>query len=448
MIDPAELEAWGAARGLAVYCTWSAQAADCFEAVVLPDVDALCCDGVYRPADAPSSRLVNVPAVSRRVSRLPSRLREELAGRLPEFMMPSEIIVLDRLPLTENGKVDRAALPEPDPTGGDYRAPRTPREEELAGLFAEVLGLDRIGIDDDFFACGGHSLRLTRLVWQIHEKLGMDVPIRTVFQYPTVAELAAQLSADTQVGFEDPFAVLLPIRTEGDRPPLWWLHPGGGLSWPYLGFARHIDPSWPLYGIQARGFDGTTPPADSIEEMVDDYLAQVLEVQPSGPYHLLGWSFGGTLAHAMAAELQRRGHEVALLALLDAAPSSHFADLEALDEAMVRRFLANYMGHLAGMEEYPTLVATASSIFVGEMEQMRRFTSPRYRGDVVFFNALLDPETHDKRQLEVELEVLWQEYVDGRMQRIDIPCAHNEMYWPRNAAEICRVINQILRAAQ
>ncbi|SOD82079.1 non-ribosomal peptide synthetase [Streptomyces sp. Ag109_G2-15] len=447
-LDPAELEAWGAARGLAVYCTWSAQAADCFEAVVLPDVDALCCDGVYRPADAPSSRLVNVPAVSRRVSRLPSRLREELAGRLPEFMMPSEIIVLDRLPLTENGKVDRAALPEPDPTGGDYRAPRTPREEELAGLFAEVLGLDRIGIDDDFFACGGHSLRLTRLVWQIHEKLGVDVPIRTVFQYPTVAELAAQLSADTQVGFEDPFAVLLPIRTEGDRPPLWWLHPGGGLSWPYLGFARHIDPSWPLYGIQARGFDGTTPPANSIEEMVDDYLAQVLEVQPSGPYHLLGWSFGGTLAHAMAAELQRRGHEVALLALLDAAPSSHFADLEALDEAMVRRFLANYMGHLAGMEEYPTLVATASSIFVGEMEQMRRFTSPRYHGDVVFFNALLDPETHDKRQLEVELEVLWQEYVDGRMQRIDIPCAHNEMYWPRNAAEICRVINQILRAAQ
>ncbi|MFI1167927.1 amino acid adenylation domain-containing protein, partial [Streptomyces sp. NPDC020801] len=447
-LDPAELEAWGAARGLAVYCTWSAQAADCFEAVVLPDVDAPCCDGVYRPADAPSSRLVNVPAVSRRVSRLPSRLREELAARLPEFMMPGEIVVLDRLPLTENGKVDRAALPEPDPAGGDYRAPRTPREEELAALFAEVLGLDRIGIDDDFFACGGHSLRLTRLVWQIHEKLGVDVPIRTVFQYPTVAELAAQLSADTQVGFEDPFAVLLPIRTEGEKPPLWWLHPGGGLSWPYMGFARHVDPPWPLYGIQARGFDGTTPPANSIEEMVDDYLREVLRVQPNGPYRLLGWSFGGTLAHAMAAELQRRGHEVALLALLDSAPAGHFAGLEALDEAMVRRFLANYMGHLAGMEEYPSLVATASSIFVGQMEQMRRFNSPRFRGDVVFFNALLDPETHDKRELEEELEVLWQEHVDGRVERIDVSCAHNEMYWPRNAAEISRVVNRILRAAQ
>ncbi|AWK11723.1 hypothetical protein DDQ41_25570 [Streptomyces spongiicola] len=445
-LDPAELEEWGARRGLAVYCTWSAQAGDCFEAAVLPDVGAVCCDGVYRPAETPSARAANVPAVSRRVSRLPSVLRERLAGRLPEFMMPGDIVVLDRLPLTENGKVDRAALPDPDPAGGGYRAPRTPREEELAALFAEVLGMDRIGIDDDFFACGGHSLRLTRLVWRIHEKLGVDVPIRTVFQYPTVAELAPRLSAGTDAVFEDPFAVLLPIRTEGRRPPLWWLHPGGGLSWPYLGFARHVDPSWPLYGIQARGFDGTTPPAGSIEEMVEDYLGQVLRVQPSGPYHLLGWSFGGTLAHAMAAELQRRGHEVAFLALLDAAPSGHFADLEALDESMVRRFLANYMGHLAGMEEYPSLVATASSIFIGQMEQMRRFTSPRFRGDVVFFNALLDPETHDKRQLEAELDVLWQEHVDGRVQRVDIACAHNEMYWPRNAAEISRAVNGILRA--
>ncbi|TVZ92699.1 amino acid adenylation domain-containing protein, partial [Streptomyces sp. BK340] len=446
-LDPAELEAWGTAQGLAVYCTWSPESAEHFEAVLLPDVDAPVCDGVYRPAPTPAGRLVNTPAVSGRASRLPSQLRDELTRELPAFMVPSEIMLLDRLPLTKNGKVDRAALPDPDPTGGEYRAPRTPREEALAGLFAEVLGLDRIGIDDDFFACGGHSLRLTRLVWQIHEKLGMEVPIRTVFQYPTVAELAEQLSADAEVTFEDPFAALLPIRTEGEQSPLWWLHPGGGLSWPYLSFGRHIDRAWPLYGIQARGFDGVTPRATSIEDMVDDYVNQVQDAQPSGPYYLLGWSFGGTLAHAMAAELQRRGEEVALLALLDSAPASHFADLELLDEDMVRMFLVNYMGHLKGMEEYEFLVSTASEIFIEHLEQMRRYTSPRYRGDVVFFNALLDPETHDKRHLDAEMDVLWHEYVDGHVQRYDVACAHNEMYWPRNAAEISRVINRVLREA-
>ncbi|MFE2102597.1 alpha/beta fold hydrolase, partial [Streptomyces sp. NPDC059468] len=210
---------------------------------------------------------------------------------------------------------------------------------------------------------------------------------------------------------------------------------------------RHIDRAWPLYGIQARGFDGVTPRATSIEDMVDDYVNQVQDAQPSGPYYLLGWSFGGTLAHAMAAELQRRGEEVALLALLDSAPASHFADLELLDEDMVRMFLVNYMGHLKGMEEYEFLVSTASEIFIEHLEQMRRYTSPRYRGDVVFFNALLDPETHDKRHLDAEMDVLWHEYVDGHVQRYDVACAHNEMYWPRNAAEISRVINRVLREA-
>lgn len=447
-LDPDELEAWGTERGLAVYCTWSAQAGRYFEAAIVPDVDPVCCDGIYCPDGSSSGRLTNMPAVSRRAARLPSLLRERLAERLPEFMMPAAIVVLDRLPLTENGKVDRAALPEPNPVDGERRSPRTPREEDLVALFAEVLGQDRVGIDDDFFACGGHSLRLTRLVWRIHEKLGIDIPIRTVYQYPTVAELAAKLSDDADSDFEDPFAVVLPIRQEGHKAPVWWLPPGGGLSWPYLGFARHLDPERPLYGLQARGFDGTTPLTDSVEEMIDDYLRMVLQVQPDGPFHLVGWSLGGTLAHAMAAELQRRGHEVAFLGLLDAAPSSHFADMEALDEAMVREFLASYMGHLAGMEEYPSLVATATSIFVKQMDQMRRFNSPKFRGDIVFFNALLDPETREKRVLEEELDTLWQKRVDGRVQRIDVACAHNEMYWPRNAAEISRVINRVLRDAR
>lgn len=445
-LDPADLQAWGAERGYAVYCTWSPDSPDRFEAVLVPDVDADVCDGIYRAAPGRAGKLVNSPALARAASRLPALLREGLARELPDFMMPSDIMLLSEIPLNAHGKLDRAALPDPDPTGSAYRSPRTSLEKALAALFAQVLGLDRVGIDDDFFACGGHSLRVTRLVWQIRETIGIEAPIRAVFQYPTVAELAEQLSIGTQMTtFEDPFAVVLPIRTGGEKPPLWWLHPGGGLSWPYMSFARHIDAAWPLYGIQARGFDGITPPSSSVEEMIDDYVEEVLKVQPAGPFHLLGWSFGGTLAQAMAAQLQCRGYEVALLAILDAAPASYFSELGAFDEDTIRPFLGNYMEHLQGMEGYEFLVTTAASIFVKHVEQMQCYTSPQYRGDVLLFNALLDLETRDLRQLDEEMDARWRKYIDGEVERVDITCAHNEMYWPRNAAEVSRVINRTLR---
>jgi amino acid adenylation domain-containing protein/non-ribosomal peptide synthase protein (TIGR01720 family) len=118
-------------------------------------------------------------------------IRRFVAERLPEFMVPSALVLLDRLPLMPNGKLDRAALPEPEFTGADYRAPRTPREEALAGLFAEVLGVDRVGVDDGFFELGGHSLLATRLISRARAELGIEIPIRKVFDLPTVAALAA-----------------------------------------------------------------------------------------------------------------------------------------------------------------------------------------------------------------------------------------------------------------
>ncbi|WP_431041554.1 amino acid adenylation domain-containing protein [Streptomyces sp. P1-3] len=126
-------------------------------------------------------------------------IRRFVAGRLPEFMVPSAFVLLDRLPLMPNGKLDRAALPEPEYTGAAYRAPRTTREEALAELFAEVLGVDRVGIDDSFFALGGHSLLATRLTSRIRTVLDAEIPIRVVFESPTVAELAAHLSSDLRV---------------------------------------------------------------------------------------------------------------------------------------------------------------------------------------------------------------------------------------------------------
>ncbi|GLZ16314.1 hypothetical protein Acsp04_65490 [Actinomadura sp. NBRC 104425] len=444
-LDPHELVTWGEERGYAVYCTWSAEAPDWFEAVILPAGGADCHDGVYRPAGPSTRRLVNAPAVARQVSRLPSSLRADLATELPDHLVPADIMLVERLPRTTDGKVDPAHLPDPDPVDAHRGSPRTALEAELAVLFAEVLGKDRVGTDDDFFDCGGSSLQVIRLIWRIRAELGFEVPVRTLFQHPTVAKIAERLSADREdVEFDDPFSVVLPIRADGDRAPVWLVPPGGGLSWAYLGFAQQLDPSRPVYGLQARGFAGE-PRATSIESLVDDWVDQMLRVQPEGPYNVLGWSLGGPIAQAVACELQSRGREVDLLGVLDSGPSSYFADFQTPDERIVRRYLAHYMGHLAGMDEFESLVQTATALFIEHTELMTRFTSPTFHGDMVFICALLDLATRERRHLDVELDVLWREYTDGTVHRFEVECAHNEMMWPANAAEIGRIVNEIMK---
>ncbi|MGV9856153.1 amino acid adenylation domain-containing protein [Streptomyces sp. NPDC003442] len=366
-------------------------------------------------------------------------LRDHLSGLLPEYMVPSALVPLTELPLTQNGKLDRRALPAPAATGTDTgRAPRTPQEEVLRGLFAETLGLDRIGIDDDFFASGGHSLLANRLVGRIRAVLGVEVPIRVVFESPTVAQLAAHLtSGGDATGLTDPFGVVLPLRTGGERKPLWFIHPGVGLCWAYLGFARHLEDR-PLYGIQARGFDGTPPPG-SIADMVADYLEQILRVQPKGPYRLVGHSLGGTLAQALASALQERGHEVALLALLDAVPSPWFATGDAsLALAEAQEFFEGYLPASAGGqdEERASFIRHASEIIVQHTAMLKDFTQPAYRGDAVFFKATLNP--HDSYAAQ------WAPFIAGTVHEHGVRATHMGMTEPDATAEICTVLNHYL----
>uniref|UniRef100_UPI001EEE0412 thioesterase domain-containing protein n=1 Tax=Streptacidiphilus carbonis TaxID=105422 RepID=UPI001EEE0412 len=373
-----------------------------------------------------------VPAASGDVP-VEAELRDFLTHRLPDFMVPSRLVVLDRLPLTRNGKLDRAALPAPEFTGGAGRAPRTTEESIIAGLFAETLAVEQVGVDDDFFAVGGNSLLATKVISRIRAVLGVDVPIRMLFQQRTVAALAEELSRATETSFSsDPFAVVLPLRTGGSGTPVWWIHPGSGLCWLYLGFADRLRGDRPMYGIQARGFDGVTPRPESFEAMVADYVDQVLSIQPEGPFNLLGLSIGGTIAHAMAAELQRRGHEVDLLGLLDSVPSTYFAAGVTADPEQTRDFFRTHLVHVTDAAEYESFLDNAVALMLDHMKVMERAVSPVYRGDLVFFNAALDTEECFAER--------WRQHVDGSVHSYDISSTHQDMYLPGPAAAICEVV--------
>jgi nonribosomal peptide synthetase DhbF len=248
----------------------------------------------------------------------PSVLRQSLAATLPDYMVPAAIIALDQLPLTSNGKLDRRALPTPDfaanPAG---RTPRTLQEEILAALFTEVLGLERVSIDDSFFDLGGHSLLATRLVRRIRDALTVELPLRALFEAPTVAGLADWLSSTRMALSLDN---VLTLRRAGTKPPLICIHPANGLALSYAGLVKHIDRNRPIYGIQARGLESDESLPQDMETLLSDYIQQIRRLQNCGPYHLLGWSFGGIAAHAIATRLQAEGEKIHFLAILDSYP--------------------------------------------------------------------------------------------------------------------------------
>src|ERR1700750_376835 len=266
-----------------------------------------------------SSQLVGYVVAAAGCSIDVAALRAHLGSRLPDYMVPAAIVELDRLPLTANGKLDRAALPAPSVRGRGLRLPRTAREEVLCGLFAEVLGVEGVGIEDDFFALGGHSLLATRLISRLRSSLEVEVSIRSLFEAPTVEALAKRLTDGRPIRSD--LEPLLPIRPHGNRQPLFCIHHAGGFSWPYSRLIAHVPSDHPIYGLQARNLTEPNALPHTIEDVVADYLNLIREVQPVGPYNLLGWSFGGLVAHAIATHLQSTGEEVQLLALLHSYPN-------------------------------------------------------------------------------------------------------------------------------
>ncbi|MGN9786180.1 amino acid adenylation domain-containing protein [Nonomuraea sp. ZG12] len=380
-------------------------------------------------------------------------LAPALRRQLPDPMVPATWVRLDALPVTANGKLDRAALPDPGDAGrAPYLPPRDPFEAKLATLWEETLGVDAVSVHDDFFALGGHSLLALRLTMRLRKELGRDVPLSTVLTAPTVARLAVELRRP-QDNDGAPQRIV-PLRPAGERTPIFLFHALGGQVFRYLPLTRHLGADQPVYAVQAAGLAPGERPHATLAEMVDDYTAHLLRVRPHGPYVLGGYCIGGNIALETARRLRAMGEQVPLVVLFysDAAEPVLRASLED-DAVLLMHALAGgqvqvNLDDLHQMDPDERLLAVIDAAAradklqpdTADLRQARRFVEvfranahavghyqhAPYDGDVLLFSPTAEGVEPD--------DMGWRDVVTGRLR---ISPIHGErftvMYEPRVA---------------
>jgi pristinamycin I synthase-3/4 len=421
----------------------------------------------YLPAHTTShpAQYTNQPAAAQHTDSLPEGLGEYLRHRLPDHPQPTVFVPVDRLPVARGNDTGEEAPDSSTDALEEYtgRPPRTPQEEIVCELFAEILELPVVGVEADFFELGGHSLLATQLIARIQSTFGVELGLRALFEDPTPAGVVERLEVSTP---DTAFDVMLPLRTQGGLPPLFCIHPGGGISWSYSGLIRHLGPDRPVYGIQARSLARPEERPSTIEQMAVDYANQIQAVQSAGPYHLLGWSFGGLAAHAVATELGRRGESVALLAALDVSPQwrdiTH-EEVPAVDENEMRAHFA-FLIRLADNDADPdpeslTFEKTVEILrsrgsALGSLDERRLWTiieisannthlavdyrPERFDGDLLLLATtdLVDPAVSAKA---------WQPYISGTVDLHVIPGGHGTMMTdPESLARIGAILTATL----
>ncbi len=298
-------------------------------------------------------------------------LRRSLRSYLPAYMVPESVVALSELPRNERGKLDRAALPPPPERPTESESPRDNWESVLCDLWADVLDLEDVARDDDFFELGGDSLAAEELLARLATEYGTQVESHVLVAAPTVAQFADQARRE-----QDPtHPTLVPVKPGGSRPPLFCAAGGGGLGLGFLPLSKRLPQEQSVWGLQARGLEARWSIPDwSVRSIAARHVKALRSVQPQGPYHLAGHSFGGLVAFEMAHQLHAAGQEVALLVILDS-----FAPDPATMPADPPQSLVDRLHHVLGLAA-TGVIPNAGHRHYLRFWQQAKVLSRRYRG--------------------------------------------------------------------
>jgi len=407
-----------------------------------------------------------------------SALRITLARRLPSSIMPSRFMLLDAMPLTPNGKLDRKALPAPERVGRKrYVEPARAIEKKLAALWQQILNVEEVGLHDNFFELGGDSLSAAVMVANCAAQVGVELPMGSLFEAPTIADLAAVVERLTGDSL-DPLNVMLPLRKvlNSAQRPLFCIHPMAGISLGFSSLLRHLDPALPIYGLQSRALRKAEALPSSIEEIAADYLAEIRKIQPRGPYRLIGRSLGGLIGHCIAEQMQVDGEEVEFLAMIDsyvftsgelAGPRSEADEVRAalsfLNAPVCRDQMPQTLQELATVlvQTYdprsvpllqeiikgnPQFIQNLCAVMIKHLELARKFVPGTIDLDLLFFQA-----TEHRGNLEGILDrspYAWGPFVGGRIEVHELACHHEGVLDPEPAAKIGHALQQLLFTAE
>jgi thioesterase domain-containing protein/acyl carrier protein len=418
-------------------------------------------------------RLVAYIVASQESGASTDHLRAFLRDKLPEYMVPAVFVPLDAMPLMPNGKVDRRALPAPERIRPElekiFVAPRDALELQLTKLWEEVLDVRPVGVRDNFFDLGGHSLAAVRLFSLIENRLGKRLPLAAIFQGATVEHLAIIFRQQIEPA---PHSSLVAIQPGGNKRPLFLIHPAGGHVFPYVHLAHRLGLDQPCYGLQAKGLEVGQDSHTRIEDMAAYYIEALRTVQPEGPYHLGGWSMGGVVAFEMAQQLHAQGQSTAFLALLDARIPTRDEDFEKEDfEATLLADFIRYFGLSPESPESLTQLpkdelltrvleraksaglvpqdvdAAQARPFVelckADFRATRNYVMHRYPGRVTLFKA-----GQDLGEASADPTLGWSDWAAGGVEVHVVPGNHASMVYRPHVEVLAKVMTDCLSQAE